>query len=213
MVRSNLYSRHASRYPSSHSSSESDGRSRPEPMPGTHTISWRETHRHRHSRSALRLPPFNWNVPDRYVELYICHRHEIWVKEKMTSFGGSYSNWEFQWQCWHMGRWSMVFPLHMHSGLPTEKVEQMIMTSLDDITLITCAIWGEKYIRRAHSGFRAVIWVSGTEWLGLLLSHWPSTLAILVPLVEQEYIQDELSSLFIHGHAPRLFGNALVSMT
>ena len=31
--------------------------------------------------------------------------------------------------------------------------------------------------------------------------------------MEQEYIQDELSSLFIHVHAPRLFGNTLVSMT
>ena len=31
--------------------------------------------------------------------------------------------------------------------------------------------------------------------------------------MEQEYIQDELSSLFIHVHAPRLFGNTSVSMT
>ena len=57
----------------------------------------------------------------------------------------------------------------------------------------------------------AVIWVSGTKWLGLLLSHQPSTLAISVPLLEKEYIQDELSTLFIHVHAPRLFGNTLVS--
>ena len=83
----------------------------------------------------------------------------------------------------------------------------MIVMSLDDITMITHAIWGGNYIRRAHLGFRAVIWVSGTEWLGLLLSHRPSTLAILAPLMEQEYIQDELSSLFIHVHAPRHFGN------
>ena len=65
----------------------------------------------------------------------------------------------------------MAFPLCMHSGLPTEKVEQMIVTSLDDITMIACAIWGGNYIRRAHSDFRAVIWASGTELLGLLLSH------------------------------------------
>ena len=58
----------------------------------------------------------------------------------------------------------------------------------------------------------AVIWVSGTEWLGLLSSHRPSTLAILVPLVEKEYIQDELSTLFIHEHAPRLFGNTFISV-
>ena len=95
----------------------------------------------------------------------------------------------------------------------SRKVEQTIMISLDDVTMIVCAIGGGKYIRRASLSFRAaVFWVSGTEWLGLLLSHQPSTLAILVPLVEQEYIQNELSTLFIHVHAPRLFGNILVSM-
>ena len=143
----------------------------------------------------------------------ICHRHEIWVKEKTMSFGCSYGKWGFWWQCQHMHRWPMTFPLHMHSGFPMEKVVQMIVTSLDDITMIACVIWGGKYIRRAHSGFGAVIWVSGTQPLGLLLSHWPSTLAISVPLVEQEYTQDELFSLFIHVHAPRLFENTLVSMT
>ena len=51
----------------------------------------------------------------------------------------------------------------------------------------------------------AVIWVSGTEWLGLLTSHQPSTQAISVPLVEQEYNQEELCTLFIHVHAPRPF--------
>ena len=51
----------------------------------------------------------------------------------------------------------------------------------------------------------AVIWVSGTEWLGLLTSHQPSTLAISVPLMEQEYNQEELCTLFIHVHVPRPF--------
>ena len=67
--------------------------------------------------------------------------------------------------------------------------------------------------KRAHSGFGAVVWVSGTEQLGLLLSQQPSTPAISVPLMEQEYIQDELSSSFIHVHAPRNFGNTSISMT
>ena len=65
----------------------------------------------------------------------------------------------------------MTFPLCMHSGLPVEKVEQTIMMSLDDVTKIAHATWGWKYIRRACLGFGAVIWVSGTEQLGLLLSH------------------------------------------
>ena len=106
----------------------------------------------------------------------------------------------------------MTFPLHMHSGFP-QKVEQMIVTSSNDITVISHAIWGGKYIRKAISNLRAVIWVSGTEQLGLLVSHQPSTLAILVPLVEQEYILDELCTLLNQVHAPRLFGNTLVSMT
>ena len=59
----------------------------------------------------------------------------------------------------------------MCSGFPTEKVEQMIMMSLDDITMIAHVIRGGKYIRRASSSLEAVIWVPGTEWLGLLLSH------------------------------------------
>ena len=59
---------------------------------------------------------------------------------------------------------------------------------------------------------RAVVWVSGTEWLGQLSSHLPSTSAISVPLVEQEYNQEELCTLFIHVHVPRpFFGELLVS--
>ena len=51
------------------------------------------------------------------------------------------------------------------------KVEQTIAMSLDDATMIAPALRGGKYIRRASLSFRAVVWVSGTEWLGLLLSH------------------------------------------
>ena len=51
------------------------------------------------------------------------------------------------------------------------KVEQMIMMSLSDVTVITHVIGGSKYIRKASSSFRTVFWVSGTEQLGLLLSH------------------------------------------
>ena len=69
--------------------------------------------------------------------------------------------------------------------------------------MICHAIGGGKYIRKVTLSLRAVIWVSGTERLGPLLSHQPSTLAILVPLMEQEYILDELCTLFIYVHVPR----------
>ena len=91
----------------------------------------------------------------------------------------------------------------MCSGFPTEKIEQMILMSFSDVTVIAHSIGGGKYIRRANSSFGAVVWVSGTEWLGLLLSHQPSTSAISVPLVEQEYILEELFTLIIHVQAPR----------
>ena len=54
----------------------------------------------------------------------------------------------------------MAFPLCMHSGLAMEKVEQMIVMLLDDVTMIAHAIWGGKYIRKSslqlqgcHLGF------------------------------------------------------------
>ena len=56
-----------------------------------------------------------------------CHRHEIWDKEKTIQFGCSDSNWGFWQQCWWMHRWIMAFPLCMHSGFPTERLEQMIV--------------------------------------------------------------------------------------
>ena len=94
----------------------------------------------------------------------------------------------------------------MNYGIPVVKVEQMIMMSFYDVTMISHAIGGGKYIRKVSSSLRAVIWVSGTEWLGQLLkSHQPSTLAILVPLMEQEYILDELCALFFYLHVPRVF--------
>ena len=67
----------------------------------------------------------------------------------------------------------MTFPLCMHSGFPVEKVEQMISMSLSDVTMIVHAIGGGKCIRGAGLSFEAaaVIWVSGTEQLGLSLSH------------------------------------------
>ena len=101
---------------------------------------------------------------------------------------------------------------HVH-WFSNRKVEQMIVMSSNDVTVISCAIGGGKYIRKASLSLRAVVWVSCPKWLGPLLNHQPSTLAISVPLMEQEYILDELCTLFIHVHAPRLFGNTLVSMT
>ena len=80
--------------------------------------------------------------------------------------------------------------------------------------MISCGILGGKYIRRAHTILGAVIWVSGTEWLGLSISHRPSTVAIYVPLMEQEYNQNELCTfVYSYAHTQTFEGNFLVSMT
>ena len=63
----------------------------------------------------------------------------------------------------------MAFPLHMHSGFPMEKVEQMIVMSQNDVTVIAHTTGG-KYIRKVSSSLEVFVWVSGTEWLGPLLS-------------------------------------------
>ena len=39
-----------------------------------------------------------------------------------------------------MHRQIMAFPLCIHNGFPTEKVEQMIVTSFYDVTMISHAI-------------------------------------------------------------------------
>ena len=99
-----------------------------------------------------------------------------------------------------------TFPLHMHSGFPTEKVEQIIVTSFYDVTLISHVTGGGNYIREASTSLWAVIWVSRAEWLGQLLrSHRPSTLTTSVPLMEQEYNLNELCVLFNYLHVPRPF--------
>ena len=79
----------------------------------------------------------------------------------------------------------MASPLCMHSGFSHQKIRA------DDCDVMKChqsdllCYFGEKYKRRAHTNFGAVVWVSCTEWLGLLISHRPSTPAISVPLIEQ----------------------------
>ena len=89
----------------------------------------------------------------------------------------------------------------------------MIVRSSNNVTVISHATGGGKYIRKATLSLGAVSgFLSLNGWV-LLLSHQPSTLVILVPFVEQEHILDELCTLFLHVHEPRLFGYTLGSMT
>ena len=99
----------------------------------------------------------------------------------------------------------MAIPLHMHSAFPTEMGEQTILMSFSDVIIAQLMHLEIGYIRKVCKSLRAVVWVFGTEWLHQLLGgHQPSTSAVSVPLMEQEYFQVELCALFIHLHVCRL---------
>ena len=66
---------------------------------------------------------------------------------------------DIQHGCWQMHRQIMVVLLCMHSGFPTKILEQMIVTSLYDVTRVSCARVGENYKRRARLSLEAVITV------------------------------------------------------
>ena len=54
---------------------------------------------------------------------------------------------------------------------------------------------------------------SGTEWLGLFISHRPSTLAISVPLMEQSITRKNFVFYLSICMYLDFLGNSLVSMT
>ena len=86
----------------------------------------------------------------------------------------------------------------------------MILTSLGDVITVLLMHLGIGYTRKACKILGAIVWVCGTEWFGQLLGgHRPSTPAISVPLMEQEYIPVELCALFIHLHVARLIWDTL----
>ena len=114
------------------------------------------------------------------------------------------------WGCQCRHRWIPAIPLHMHSAFPTEMGGQTILTSFGDVIIALLMHLWIGYKRKPCKSLGTVVWVSGSEWLGQMLGgHWPSTLAISVPLMEQEYIPVELCALFIHLPMPRLVWDTL----
>ena len=79
-----------------------------------------------------------------------CHRHEKWFGKEMMRFGISVT----------FGLFGMdasadvqtnysSSSAHMHSGFPAKLIEQMIVTSLYDVTRFSHATEGGNYKRRA----------------------------------------------------------------
>ena len=139
------------------------------------------------------------------MNIYICHRHGTWVKEKMERFGCIYSKLGSWHGCRWMCRWMAMFPMHMCSGFPTGRLEQTIVTSFHDVTRMSHAIEGGNYKRRAQPNLRAVVWVF---WYKVFRSiHKPQTLyfGYLGASHGAEHNQNGLCDLFIFMHVPRPF--------
>ena len=82
----------------------------------------------------------------------------------------------------------MAVLLCMHSGFPAKMVEQMFVTSLNDIMRISHALEGGNYKRESATKLKefgccyyCCLGVL-TQVLGSLQSHRPSISAVLVPL-------------------------------
>ena len=110
-----------------------------------------------------------------------------------------------------MCRQIMAVLLHMHSGFPAKMVEQMFMTSLNNVTSISCALEGGNYKKGSatkleefgccyycHLGVQAHV-------LGFLQSHRPSTLAVLVPLKLEAYPRSAVLFVLTNSMCPDLF--------
>ena len=101
----------------------------------------------------------------------------------------------------------------MHNDFPTGGSEQMIVISFHDVTRISCAVEGGNYKRRAPPNLRLLSGYSGTKHSGLLMSHRPTTLAVLVPLVEKSISRMECVTCLSICMYPDLSGKPSVSVT
>ena len=100
----------------------------------------------------------HWNTWGRVSQAW----KRDWKRDKEVQ--SLHNIWEFWCGCWQICRWTMVVPMCMHSGFPTRRLEQMIMTSLYDIMRISCAVKGGNYKRRVQPNLRAVVTVVWGFW-------------------------------------------------
>ena len=146
------------------------------------------------------------DIAEKYVHMSQAQNLGLW-KIWQGSCVAEENSW---WGHWQRCRQILVILLCMCSAYPTEMEEQTILTSFGYIIIFLLMHLQIGYKKKACKSLGAVVWVSGTEWLGQLLEgHQPSTSAISVPFMEQEYIPVELCALFIHLHVPRLVWDIL----
>ena len=79
----------------------------------------------------------------------LCHRHRKGIQKRDDEVQTLCNIQDFQHGCQWMCRQTVAVPLHMHSGFPTKRLEQMIVMSLYDVTRVSHATVGGNYKRRA----------------------------------------------------------------
>ena len=145
--------------------------------------------------------------------IYIYHRHGNWVKEKTERFECIYSIWGSsmdagrctdKWWCFQC-TCTVVFLLEDQS----RQLWHHEMTSQGSLVLLR-----EGTIKGEHNQTLGLSsGSSDTENLGPLTSHRPSTLAILVPLMEHSITRMDCVICLSICMYPDLPGELLVSVT
>ena len=130
---------------------------------------------------------------------------EFGLRKRQERFRCICSNWGFWCWCQWMCRWTMVFPVHMHSGFPAGRSKQMIVTSSNDVTMISCAILGGNYKRRAHPNLGAIVWAFWHWTVGSTDKSQTLYSGYLSASCGAEHNQNELCVSFIHMHVSRPF--------
>ena len=72
------------------------------------------------------------------------------IRKRQCGLGGSNSNWGFWWWCWYNMQTNYGISSVHAQWFSCRKVEQTIVTSSNDVTVISCATGGGKYIRKAR---------------------------------------------------------------
>ena len=106
---------------------------------------------------------------------------------------------------WQMCRWMVTFLMCMHSGFSTGRLEQMMVTSWNYITRISCTIEGGNYKRRAQPNLGAVIWFFWYKAFGSICKPQTLYFGYLGASHGAEHNWNGLCNLFIHMHVPRPF--------
>ena len=81
----------------------------------------------------------------------LCYMSQAWkrVQKRDNEVRTLHNIWDLRHGCQQMCRQTMAVLLCMCSGFPTKILEQMIVTSLYDVTRVSHAIVGGNYKRRA----------------------------------------------------------------